>query len=468
MRSEDKDNPRKFSPLPWQVAPWKDTRPTMVLAGGAGSGKSVFALHKLNALCLRFPGALALLVRKSRTSLRNSAIPMLESIVPGHVTHLKTDSRFIYPNGSRIVYGGMYDEKQRQAIRSIAGENGSGVDFALMEEASAFTAQDLDEVSGRMRGSSAPFRQIILCTNPDTETHWINQQFIKPHLAGILDTSKAAVYLPGPLDNPILKPDYLDRLRGLSGVLRARLWEGRWVRAEGTVYDEFDPDVHLIEPFEIPADWRRYRAIDMGYNHARVCLWGALDWDDNLYIYRETYRTQQTASHHAIQLRRLSNNDGKGESYEATWADHDAGERADYEEGGISTIPANKDVKRGLQAVRWRLQNALNAKNGQNTGPWVKFFRGCTFQVDEKLRESHKPYSTVQEFDCYLWKRNGDGSVSTEEPIKENDHGMDALRYMIMGIDKDRSSYDISADQIQREMEYARSMFGRTQRRPWA
>lgn len=57
-------------------------------------------------------GCLALLLRKSRESLKNSSIAMLEKIVTGaQVIHVPSKYRFEYASGSRLVYGGMHDEK---------------------------------------------------------------------------------------------------------------------------------------------------------------------------------------------------------------------------------------------------------------------------------------------------------------------------------------------------------------------
>lgn len=419
-------DPRTFQPLPWQLAPWKDTSPIMLLAGGAGSGKSVFALHKLNALCLRFPGYLGLVLRKSRQSLRNSSVAMLESITPPQVVHASSKFRFEYPNGSRIVYGGMYDAKQREAIRSVAGESGSGADGAVMEEASAFTEADVEEIIGRMRGNAAPWRQIMLPTNPDADTHWLNQRFVRPWLSG-KPPPGLSCYFPRPEDNPTLDLAYLTALRSLTGVRRKRLYEGLWVRAEGTVYaDSWDASIHIVDPFEIPRDWRRIRAIDFGYVNARCCLWIAIDPDGGMWVYRQIYRSRQRSEDFAKEIVRRS----AGERIEATITDHDTREREDLEEAGIPTIPAVKDVSRGIQAVEQRLI-------GLGEGPRLHFLRGSLVAEDAELRAAFLPCSTEEEFDVYVWAKNPDGSLSKEEPKKRHDHGMDTIRYAVMYEDKD-------------------------------
>ena len=436
--------PLPFSPLPWQLEPWRDKRPTLVLAGTAGTGKSSLAYEKVNAYCMRFPGALAIVVRKYAESLKNSVIPAFEQICDERVVHAQSKSRFEYPNGSVIVYGGMKDEKQRQKLRSI-GNLTSGADIALMEEANAFTPDDFDELSGRMRGKAGPWTQVILATNPDAERHWINQRFIRPSVSGLLHD--VGVYQPTLDDNPTLRANYVARLDGLRGVMRERLRFGRWRNAEGAIYSEvWDPSRHIVEPFAIPDDWRRIRATDFGFVHARVVLWIAIDGDGCMYVYRQTYQTRQKASDSGREIIRLTNR----ERIEATIYDHDADERAELEDCGIPTTPANKQVMRGIQLVMQRLE-----------ADRLKFFRGCLVREDDSLRQAYKPCSTEEEFEVYSYAKGADGVVLKEQPIKENDHGMDTVRYAVMYEDRnllDPAGSDLDA--IKRETRRAQAELG--------
>jgi len=448
-------DPRRFEPLSWQVAPWRDTSKVMVISSGAGTGKSWMALHKVNAFCLRFPGALGLVVRKFAESLKNSVIPSIEQIVPQSVLHVPSKSRFEYPNGSVIVYGGMKDKKQREKIRSVANKT-SGVDIALMEEGSGFEEDDFEEIGGRMRGTAAPWTQIMLITNPDAETHWINQKLIRKYQSGL--SSALSCYFPRCEDNPTLTPAYLERLRNLTGVRRARLYEGKWVRAEGTVYGaSWDASVHIVpnqhnQPAWFPnppREWRRIRAIDLGFVNARVCLWIAIDEDGGMWVYRQIYRTRQRATDFAKEIIRRS----MGESIEVTVCDHDAAERADLEAEGVITIAANKAVSRGIQAVEQRLL-------GLGNGPRLHFLRGSLVAEDEQLRADFKPCSVEEEFDVYVWAKNGDGSVNKEEPKKEHDHGLDALRYGVIYEDRDAlDPADLPGEQIREIMRRTQTQF---------
>jgi len=413
-----------FTPLPWQIAPWNDISPVVVISSGAGTGKSWLYLWKMVSYCLRYPGALGLIVRKYQNSLRNSVIPELQKIVPPSVIYEATNSRFTFPNGSRIVLGGLKDAQQREKIRSIVGEKG-GVDIALMEEATQMTWDDKEEIEGRMRGKVAPWQQLGIITNPGHTAHWINQNMILPVQAGRL--KGVSVYRPTCEDNPTLGPAYMRRLDSLTGVRYKRMRNGIWCNAEGTVYeDSWDAEKHIIKPFDIPRDWKRERVIDLGFVNPRVCLWIARNHDGVGFVYRQIYRTKQTATEFAKEIVRRTLDT---EKIDVTISDIDPNERAELAANGVPTISAKKDVTIGIQMVEARLK-------GDGNGPRLFFFQGSLVSLDQELRDRHAPTCTEEEFEVYEWMRDKNGNISKEEPKKENDHGMDALRYWVMHVDR--------------------------------
>jgi PBSX family phage terminase large subunit len=406
-----------LNPLDWQVAPWRDKARVLLLTGSAGGGKSRIAAEKMHAFCLKYPGAVGIGLRKAREYASKSVVYALKNAMGNSngVHYNSSEMIFHYANGSRIFIAGMKDEVQRQALRSINGDG--SVDIIWGEEANALTEDDHNELLGRLRGNAAGWRQIMYTTNPDTPTHWIKRR--------LMDGGEAHVVYSSARDNSHNPADYLDILDSLTGVLGKRLRDGQWVQAEGAVYDTFSDGVHVIEPFNIPTTWRRFRVIDFGYVNPFCCQWFALDGDGRMYLYREIYMTQRTVTEHAKQINLLS----KGERIEVTIADHDAEDRATLAENGIQTRPAQKDISVGIQAVTDRLRIQADGK------PRIFLFRTALVEEDQRLVAAKKPTCTLQELPGYAWPKSGDGKPVKEVPIKENDHGCDAIRYAVAYLD---------------------------------
>lgn len=378
---------------------------------------SRLAAEKVHGFMLKYPGATGLVLRKAREYAGKSIVPFLRQTVIGDtpgVIYKKQDNTFVYDNGSMLYVGGMRDESQREGVRSI-GPAG-GLDIVWMEEASQFVEQDYNEILARMRGTTAGWTQIILTTNPGAPSHWIKKRMI--------DGGEAHVYYSRAPDNPHNPPAYIETLNKLTGVLRLRLRDGKWAQVEGAVYPLFDPTIHVLDPFPIPNSWRRFRAIDFGYTNPFVCQWWALDEDDRMYLYREIYMTHRTVRLHAKQINALSGN----EQYEYTVADHDAEDRATLVESGIHTLPAQKEIGVGIQQVIERLRVQGDGR------PRLFILRGALVELDDALEMAKRPTHTLEEFDSYAWPQGRDGAPMKELPVKENDHGMDALRYACMSL----------------------------------
>jgi hypothetical protein len=112
--------------------------------------------------------------------------------------------------------------------------------------------------------------------------------------------------------------------------------------------------------------------------------------------------------------------------------DHDAEGRAVLEKHlGMSTKAAKKTVEDGIQAVKMRLKpSEIDGK------PRLFLCEGALVEADKDLQDRKKPTCTQEEIVGYIWDRGTtkaqlDGKPPKEQPVKEVDHGMDAMRYMV-------------------------------------
>jgi phage terminase large subunit len=398
-----------YNPLPWQVQPWRDRSPVILLAGPGGTGKSRLAAEKLHGFMLKYPNATGLALRKTRQSMINSTVLFLERTVIGRdprVKHLKDAHRFEYTNGSILAYGGMADEEQREQIRSIGAEG--RVDIVWMEEAVRFVEDDFQEVTGRMRGIAASWMQVILSTNPGPPSHWINQRLILGGAASVYDKAR-------PEDNPHNPLAYLESLKRLTGIMGLRLRDGKWVQAEGLVYPEFDLD-NLTDDEPLPGI-----PIELGYDDGYVdprAILFVQKQPSQILVFDELYHSRHLTDVCVQEVVTIC-----GERY--NWQDVEkkhpnvlpeiaVGSPEAKELQGkfrIADIPTRfrvHEVVEGIKVVRELILDG----NGYRT---LKVNRRCKNFIKELTEGYQYPPEGM--------KRDN------EKPLDGNDHAADALRY---------------------------------------
>jgi phage terminase large subunit len=436
LKNDNPPRPEHKAYLPcgaaWKL--WWSQDQEVLISGPAGTGKSRGCLEKLHFLASKYAKMRGLIVRKTRASLTESALVTFEEkVVPVNHPILQGAGRahrqaYRYPNGSILVLGGL-----DKASRIMSTD----YDVIFVQEAIELAENDWEALTTRLRNGIVPYQQIIADTNPDTPTHWLKRR---------CDTGKALLLESRHEDNPLLwnrnknqwtevGRTYIAKLDALTGPRKLRLRYGRWVQAEGVVYENWDTAVHLIDRFPIPAAWPRYWSIDFGYTNPFVCQWWAEDPDGRLFLYREIFMSQRLVEDHARDILRYSGAmidgvvswlPGRAEPRpRAIICDHDRQERETLHKYlKMETTPAFKDVIPGIQAVSARLQKAGDGK------PRLFILRDSLVQEDERLQDLCKPTSTAAEFEGYIWDQTA-GKKRGEKPIETDNHGMDALRYMV-------------------------------------
>ena len=224
-------------------------------------------------------------------------------------------------------------------------------------------------------------------------------------------------FIPARLtDNPFLMEsgEYEAMLLSLPEVERRRLLEGDWDVADGAAFSEFDRSKHVVEPFEVPYNWPRLRAADYGYSSPSCVLWGAVDWDGNIWIYRELYDKGYTGETLARIVNALEEHDPLMQISVldgACWSKHGTGPSIAETmiRNGTRWIPADKNRIPGKIELHRRL-----AVDERTDEPKLKIFSTCTNLI--------RTLPTIP-----LSKTN-----SEDVDTKADDHAYDALRYMCM------------------------------------
>lgn len=445
---------RTYEPHGSALEVFRRREPEVLMSGPAGTGKSRACLEKVHAICLKTPGVRALAVRKTGKSLASTGLVTYrehvaaESIAAGHVKWFggsqQEPASYRYANGSVLVVGGMDDPTKIMSAE---------YDVAYAQEATELTVKDWEAITTRLRNGRISFQQLIADCNPAQPTHWLKTR---------CDRGQTVMITCRHEDNPRLYRGglwttegqaYIAKLDALTGVRKNRLRYGQWVAAEGLIYEHFDPSVHVIDPFAIPANWVRWWTIDFGFTNPFVLQWWAEDPDGRLYLYREIYRTQTLVEDHAKHALRLvrrcaqccGSTDAGHDCHDcktcrlewtepkprAIICDHDAEDRATLERHlGLSTKAAKKTVSDGIQATQVRYKVAGDGR------PRLYIVRGALVERDPALEEARKPTCTEEEIPGYVWDRGTEAQQAADKPPKEapvkvNDHGCDAKRYMV-------------------------------------
>lgn len=424
----------------------------VLLSGPAGTGKSRGCLEKLHMMALLNPGMRGLIVRKTRESLGSTALvtwrehvakeALASGVVSFYGGSAEEPPQYRYTNGSKIMIGGM--DKPTKIMSSE-------YDIAYVQEAIELTTTDWENITTRLRNGVISFQQLIADCNPDMPTHWLKQR---------CDSGATKMIHCRHEDNPVLftadgaltvrGADYISKLDALTGVRYQRLRRGLWVAAEGLIYEGYDPAIHLIEPFTIPANWTRWWVVDFGFTNPFVLQCWAEDPDGRLYLYREIYKTKTLVEDHArdilLQVTKVTGDvpertvltakdirddiaNGLREWTEprprALICDHDAEDRATLERHvGMSTSAAHKTVKDGIQAAQSRFTPAGDGRAR------IFLLRDALVERDPALEDAKKPCCTAEEVVGYVWDAQP-GKPPKEVPVKENDHGCDGLRYIV-------------------------------------
>lgn len=219
-------------------------------------------------------------------------------------------------------------------------------------------------------------------------------------------------------DNPFLDKSEIELLTSTlsESELESRKY-GRFMSSGGLVYSEFDENIHVIEPFDVPLSWQDNISIDPGLNNPLSAHWYAVDYDGNVYVIAEHFEAKKDVVYHAEKIKEISNKlnwHRASNGMISTLIDSAASQRTlaaeksvvelFYDNGILANPKVDKNLFAGISRVKSYLKNAEgNAK--------LFIFKTCT--------------NLIREFKGYFWGKG-------DNPIKKDDHALDELRYYIV------------------------------------
>lgn len=251
-------------------------------------------------------------------------------------------------------------------------------------------------------------------------------------------------------DNPYIPKEEIDNAKKeLTEDTFYQEYMADFRKYTGLVYKDFQREVHVIEPFDIPDGWVGYRGIDFGSTNPTACLWIFVDNDDNWWVVDEHYQTGETIDYHAGKI----NSNRHSVRVSQTYGDPSGAQYiTEFAQRGIYITPATKETSTAFNTwVRYKiekvaerlkptfghtvpeLRNSFGGKPNGTGMPKLFVFNNCT--------------NTIREFETYRWKEKSVTQAQDlnepDVPEKANDHAMDALSYFACSYQKPfDSEYD--------------------------
>ena len=308
-----------FAPNPGPQTDFLAASEREVLFGGAaGGGKS----YSLLADPMRYFSNAAfsgLILRRTNDELRqlvSESQELYPKAYPGSKWQEKK-SQWTFPSGARLWM--TYLERPEDVMRY----QGQAFCWIGWDELTQHpTSYSYLYMLSRLRTTDPALPLCVRATtNPGSSGHaWVKKMFIDPAPAGKafdatdIDTGQVLRYpdshekagqalfqrrfIPSKLsDNPYLAKDgqYEANLLSLPENQRRQLLDGDWAVADGAAFSEFKQSVHVVDPFDIPDNWVRFRSADYGYSSYSAVHWYAIDPAyETLIVYRELYVSKHT------------------------------------------------------------------------------------------------------------------------------------------------------------------------------
>jgi phage terminase large subunit len=396
--------------------------------GARGGGKSWAMRRKMVGLGIApYGGIRMLLLRRSFPELLGNHIkPLIEELVPtGIATYSKDERIFTFPNGSYIKLG--YCDSEDDWMQ-YQGQEYEVIGF---EEATNFTEMQMRKIATSNRTSRKDFKPRCYYTcNPGGVGHeyikrlFVDRNFIQEPIMFegmeiLPENPDDYVFIRAKLnDNPHVDPDYVKSLAGLPEHLRRAYLEGDWDVVLGQYFSDFRRDLHVVPEMLIPTEWRKFRAMDWGYNDPWCTLWFAVSPDRHIYVYRELYAREMNSSDYARLVRQMT---GSDEQISGTYLSPDAWQRRGMKDisggeniaevlmrNGIPVLKADNSRVIGWQRVR---ENLAIAPDGE---PWLRIMENC--------------HNLIRTFPNATVDENNIEDVSGHC----EDHALEALRYGLM------------------------------------
>lgn len=398
------------------------------------SGKSVVGCVTVLAWALQYPGDY-LIGRQFAPELRDTTFKTFLELCPKELIleHRVADAIVKIKSARGEISNIFFRHLEEPDKHRSMNLNGFYIDESSQVSEAAFLL-----LQGRLRGRYV--RKGILTTN-SAGHDWGWRYFVKQDMFTRDEAKKQFFNIKAPsTENVHLPEGYVQSMFDSWSEDRVR----REILAdedsfEGAIFSEFRRDVHVCKPFKIPDEWTRIVGVDHGLKNPSAWIWGAVDYNGDIYIYREFYEAgwliEQICRGFNVNgikkpgvLELMRKPDGSLEKIEGAYIDpstrasrgqtgaSDYDYYLDYLPKDFPLTLAKNDVEPGINRVKTYLKVSPVTNK-----PSLFIFDTCKNLIEEITNYQYEEIPVGQ-----IGKR-----AEKETPKKVNDHAVDALRYLI-------------------------------------
>ena len=391
---------------------YNDLHDFNILSGVTGSGKSFVAnLKAYQMICTAKHNSKFILSGNTSESLYDNVTAKLLEFDMGigwlEYVSLENKRRLIVkPTGTQIKCIGANNEKSQDRIQ---GEN---VDGWYADEIVKQPESFIEMASSRCRqvkDNKLVVSPILWTCNPGSPSHVIKTDYIDKEV----DKDVINWYF-GFRDNPLIDEAYIVKQRQrFSGVFYQRMIEGKWVAAEGSIY-ALNRSKQIVEGYPKERIVEYVLGVDWGYENPMALVLMAKTGDNKFFVIDELYLKHQLVDG---SLKQIMKTKWGHLPISSCYAD-----------------PSRPDLIYQMQEILESVWPAVIVSAAQNDVipgiQEVQRYFICRKNDEYGIYFVNKCVNTIREVENYRWKNN----AKKDEPLKENDHCPDAIRYPLYSI----------------------------------
>lgn len=364
----------------------------LVVEGSAGSGKTIFACHKVVLYALEHKNARIGVFRLTLPALKITAWLEIRNVLIKYnipYEENKSEGVITLTNGSSILFKSLDD------LRKIRSMNLDYIYCEQMEEVRDFKV--FQELDARIRSEvmQKDYGQFMMVVTPETQGHWIYENF---HRNPMPDSKVIHFHYTS---NPFVDEDYIRRAEELKNRdydSYIKLTLGKWGKVGNIVYENWDIR-------ESPRGYEYFVAgMDFGYNNPSCFL--LIGWyDGEPYVIDEVYESGLLNSQFITKSIKMLQKHGLNPSkLQVVYGDGAEPDRMEeFRTYGFNVANGVKDVIAKTQATK-----------------------------SVKIHIAPRCEHTISEIQDYYFQQDKDGNI-LDKPVKFNDHAMDSLGYAVYG-----------------------------------